>query len=163
MTKKEARVWAHLLGNRRASPEEVADKCDVGVAFVEGLIARIGTPEEVWRNEDSAPLPDTNPKTAYGEAKPKLSSTPFSALWDMGAVFELGAAKYGRFNWRAHEVSATVYFDAAMRHLSAWMDGEATDPESAQSHLAHVMACMAILIDAEKTGKLNDNRHESPD
>ena len=127
------------------------------------------TPEGVWRGRNEAlaetlvgdaTIPDTNPKTVHGEAKPKLSSTPFSAVWAMGSVFELGVVKYGRFNWRAHQVSATVYYDAALRHLSAWMDGETADPESGQSHLAHVMACMAIMIDAEKSGKLNDNRQE---
>jgi hypothetical protein len=55
-------------------------------------------------------------------------------------------------------VSSTVYYDAALRHLMAWFDGETIDPESGLSHLAHVMACCNILLDAEKNGKLNDNR-----
>jgi len=70
----------------------------------------------------------------------------------------MGAAKYGRFNWRQHMVSSTVYYDAAQRHLFAWFDGEDIDPESGLSHLAHVMACMNIILDAEKHSKLNDNR-----
>lgn len=102
--------------------------------------------------------PDGNPKTALGEAKPKISDTPTIGIREMGRVFTMGARKYGRFNWREHTVSSSVYYDAAFRHLSAWFDGENTDPESGLHHLAHVMACMTIIMDAEAHGKLNDNR-----
>jgi hypothetical protein len=115
-----------------------------------------------WEDEDllnlAAGYPDDNPKTALGEAKPKISSTPTIGIREMGKVFELGARKYGRYNWRLHNVSATVYYDAAWRHLSAWFDGENADPESGVSHLAHVMACMTILLDAEAHQTMNDNR-----
>lgn len=103
-------------------------------------------------------FPDDNPKTAFGEAKPKLSDTPTIGILQMGMVFTGGAAKYGRFNWRDHAVSSTVYYDAAQRHLMAWFNGEDFDLESGQSHLAHVMACCNIILDAENNGKLNDNR-----
>jgi hypothetical protein len=111
----------------------------------------------------AASYPDDNPKTALGEAKPKISSTPTIGIREMGKVFELGAKKYGRYNWRLHTVSATVYYDAAWRHLSAWFDGEDIDPESGVPHLAHVMACMTILLDAEQHGMLNDNRLTAED
>lgn len=114
-----------------------------------------------WEDEEIVYMsgyPDNNPKTAFGEAKPKMSDTPTTGLLQMGMVFTGGAAKYGRFNWRDHTVSATVYYDAAQRHLMAWFGGEGIDPESGVSHLAHVMACCNILLDAEKHGKLNDNR-----
>jgi hypothetical protein len=93
-----------------------------------------------------------------GEAKIKLSDTPTVGLQLMGQVHSNGAKKYGRFNWRNHRVSSTFYYDAAQRHLMAWFDGETIDPESGLPHLAHVMACCNILLDAEKNGKLNDNR-----
>jgi hypothetical protein len=51
-----------------------------------------------------------------------------------------------------------VYYDAAMRHLMAYFDGQDLDPESGLPHLAHVMACASILIDAKKNETLNDNR-----
>jgi hypothetical protein len=114
-----------------------------------------------WEDEEIVYMsgyPDDNPKTAFGEAKVKLSDTPTVGIQDMGKVFTGGAAKYGRFNWRDHAVSATVYYDAAQRHLMAWFKGEDIDPESGVSHLAHVMACCNILMDAENHGKLNDNR-----
>jgi hypothetical protein len=160
MSNKERRVWQYVLANRKATVREIAEACDVEPAFVAHLLSKIGTPEAVWRN---AGYPDNNPKTALGEAKPKISSTPTVGIREMGKVFELGAKKYGRYNWRLHQVSATVYYDAAWRHLSAWFDGEDRDPESGVSHLAHVMACMTILMDAEKHGMLNDNRLDAND
>ena len=73
-------------------------------------------------------------------------------------MFELGASKYGAFNWRDDEVSASVYYDAALRHMACYFDGQVNDEESGQPHLSHVMACCSILIDAEAHGKLNDDR-----
>lgn len=102
--------------------------------------------------------PDGNPKTVLGQAKPRMSDTPTQSLQMLGAVHTMGAAKYGSFNWREHNVSSTVYYDAAMRHLMAYFDGENLDAESGLPHLAHVMACASILIDADHHGSLNDNR-----
>jgi len=168
VTEKEQRVWAYLIKNRKAPVEEVARECSVDEAFVTSLINRIGTPEETWRDGISNTVPaggypDDNPKTPYGERKPKISSTPVRAIREMGEVFELGAKKYGRYNWRIHQVAATVYYDAAWRHLTAWFEGEDIDPESGVSHLAHAMACMAILLDAGHEGNLTDNRLDAAD
>ena len=102
--------------------------------------------------------PDDNPKTVLGEAKPKISDTPTIGIKQMGLVHTMGSQKYGRFNWREHTVSASVYYDAAWRHLSAWYEGEDLDPESGLPHQAHVMACMNILLDAAEHDRLNDNR-----
>lgn len=120
--------------------------------------------QKEWEDEEIAYVsshtgyPDDNPKTAYGEAKTKLSDTPTVGIQKMGRVFTGGAVKYGRFNWRDHKVSATVYYDAAQRHLMAWFNGEDIDPESGEPHLAHVMACCNILLDAAEKGMINDNR-----
>jgi len=105
------------------------------------------------------PLPDTNPKSRYGAKKPPLLSTvPATALLVEGQVMALGASKYGPFNWRSNSVAASVYVDAAIRHLLAWNSGQDNDPESGVSHLGHVRACMGILIDALETGNLIDDR-----
>lgn len=104
-------------------------------------------------------LPDTNPKTQYGIKKPALlSCVPASALLVEGQVMMLGARKYGPFNWRDNSVAASVYVDAAIRHMLAWNSGQDNDSESGVSHLGHVRACMGILIDALETGNLVDDR-----
>jgi hypothetical protein len=102
--------------------------------------------------------PDDNPKTQYGLTKPPMWVIPSAALIELGLAMQLGAKKYGAYNWRDKTVSASIYVDAAERHLRAWLDGEDRERESGASHLGHVMACCAILIDAHATGKLNDNR-----
>lgn len=105
-----------------------------------------------------AGAPDANPKTRYGLAKPGLSTTPTTALLMMGRVFDLGAKKYGAFNWRKDPVSASIYYDAMLRHSFQWYDGVNDDIESKMPHLAHTMACCGIILDAHAHGTLNDNR-----
>lgn len=100
----------------------------------------------------------TNPKDLIGDTKPQLHLVPSTALVRCAKVMELGAKKYGTYNWRGNKVRRTVYISAAMRHLAQDLDGEQTDPESLQTHLAHAMACCAILIDAMETGNLIDDR-----
>jgi len=100
-----------------------------------------------------------NPKTAAGARKPALFSViPTAALVHLGEVMKLGANKYGAFNWRETPVPAETYVDAIGRHLLSWQDGEDLDPESSMSHLAHIMASCAIIIDAMENGMLEDNR-----
>lgn len=70
-----------------------------------------------------------------------------------------GAMKYGRANWRATGVRASIYVDACKRHLHAWFEGEEFDPDSKLPHLSHAIACLAILIDAEACGRLIDDRN----
>jgi hypothetical protein len=99
-----------------------------------------------------------NPKDAVGATKPQLHLVPPSALIHMAKVFELGAKKYGPYNWRGNAVNMTVYISAAMRHLVSMLDGQTIDPESGEPHAAHVADCMAILMDAGDTGNLIDDR-----
>ncbi len=101
---------------------------------------------------------DTNPKTAFGAVKAPMGLIPVSALVHEAEVFRLGAKKYGPLNWRKNPVSASTYLDASFRHWALFLDGQDNDPESGASHLAHVRACMAILIDAKEHGTLIDDR-----
>jgi len=100
----------------------------------------------------------SNPKDAVGQLKPQLNLIPASAQILESVVMALGAEKYGPFNWRESAVRASIYVAAAMRHLLAWADGQNEDPESGVSHLAHVRACMGIVLDAQSLGKLEDDR-----
>lgn len=106
----------------------------------------------------SAPSLGSNPKDILGTAKPPLHLVPSTALVRTSMVMKLGAAKYGPYNWRENAVKGTVYVSAAERHLRSWLDGEDTDPESQQSHIAHMVACGMILLDAMDTGNLIDDR-----
>jgi hypothetical protein len=102
--------------------------------------------------------PDTNPKSRFGMAKPGIHAIPPVALLHCGRGMEDGEGKYGLFNWRENSVSAGVYYNAAFRHLAAWWDGEQFATDSGVHHLGHVMACCAIILDAEAGGNLIDDR-----
>lgn len=106
----------------------------------------------------SPPYPDGNPKTAVGAMKLPLDLVPPVAVQHLAAAFKDGATKYGPFNWRDQQVSSSVYYAAALRHLFAWLDGQDNAEDSGVHHLAHVMACCAIVLDAQSVGMLNDNR-----
>jgi Domain of unknown function (DUF5664) len=119
---------------------------------------------------------DGNPKTAMGMLKPDLSVVPPIAFLHLATAMMNGDVKYGAFNYRKDKVSSRVYVAAAMRHLLSYLDGEdfsqdtvdgafmfEQDPENNKPiavthHLAHVMACCAIVLDAEACGMLLDNR-----
>lgn len=156
----EERVWKYLIENQTATAQEVVLNCDVTEDYARRIIERIGTPVEVREAAKQAATgyPDDNPKTVYGEAKFRISDTPINSIRLLGLVHNNGAEKYGTLNWRKHTVSASVYYNAAWRHMAAWYEGDDLDPESGLPHLAHVMACMSIILDAEKFGKLNDDR-----
>lgn len=105
--------------------------------------------------------PDNNPKTVFGLAKLPMHSVPAAAIRSLAEALGDGVKKYGLFNWRSKKVSATVYYAAAMRHLTDWYDRtDANDeaPDSKIHHLKHAMACLAIILDTMGTELMNDDR-----
>jgi hypothetical protein len=100
----------------------------------------------------------TNPKDLIGSNKIPLHLFPETAIVYGAMAFLDGALKYGRANWRAAGVRASIYYDAAKRHLGKWFEGENIDEDSGLPHLAHALACVAILIDAIEADKLKDDR-----
>lgn len=102
---------------------------------------------------------DTNPKDAIGSSKPTLSTLPWPVLYEVGAAMLEGACKYRRHNYRIAGVRASIYFDAAMRHLVAWWEGEDMDPDSGVHHITKCIAGLVVLRDAMMQGMLaNDDR-----
>lgn len=107
-----------------------------------------------------------NPKDILGRAKVSLSKLPSIAIaWGAAAMMD-GARKYDAYNWRGNSVIASIYVDAAKRHLDLWFEGQREAEDSDVHHLGHAIACCAILLDAEATGNLDDDRqkgHEALD
>jgi hypothetical protein len=101
---------------------------------------------------------DTNPKDAIGSTKLPMHLIPGTAKAALATAFLEGALKYGKYNWRVAGVRASIYADAMERHLEMCKNGEDEDPHTKVPHLASVMACAAILIDAGICGKLTDDR-----
>lgn len=106
---------------------------------------------------------DTNPKDHAATTRVPLwlLSPVAKAYWACAQL--AGLIKYGAWNWRHAGVRASVYLSAAARHLDKWENGEERDPVDGTHHLANVMACCAILIDAQAAGKLLDDRPPSVD
>lgn len=103
--------------------------------------------------------PDGNPKSLQGAKKYSLRYLPLSANIAVNQAFENGAHKYGAANWREKGVACTVYVDAALRHIFQYFDGgQQNASDSGVHNLAHAMACLAIIIDAEANGSLTDDR-----
>lgn len=100
----------------------------------------------------------TNPKEKMGKAKPQLSAIPPVAILHLGQAMEDGKEKYGHMNWRESSISADTYYNAMLRHLFEWFDGQDHAEDSGRHHLAHIMASCAILLDAEASGTLVDDR-----
>lgn len=103
--------------------------------------------------------PVENPKEAAGRAKVPLHLCPPEAKRLMALALEDGAKKYGAWNWRDAGIQLTTYIGAMQRHLDAIADGEDVDFGSGLNHIAHILAGAAIVADAAKFGKLNDDRH----
>jgi hypothetical protein len=100
----------------------------------------------------------TNPKDRMGIAKMPISVIPGPLLGELGVALFEGARKYGRHNWRVAEALASVYYDAAGRHLLAWFEGEDIDPDSGLNHITKAIATLTVLRDAMIQDKWIDDR-----
>lgn len=114
--------------------------------------------------------PVTTPSTAlkYDSKKPRMELLSVPALIEISKVLTYGADKYtvgdvsGAHNWRKGFEWSRLY-GAALRHLTAHMDGDDTDPESGLSHLAHLGCCVMFLLEHEIDGLGTDDRYKSED
>ena len=100
----------------------------------------------------------TNPKDRIASNKLPLDLVPDTLSAYAALAFVEGAAKYGAYNWRVAGVRASVYRAALDRHLKSWWNGEDADPTTGVPHLASIIACAGILLDAGLAGKLTDDR-----
>ena len=101
---------------------------------------------------------DTNPKDACGIKKVPFSTVSVPVIAEVGLAMLEGALKYGRHNYRAVGVRASVYYDALIRHVGAWWEGEDIDPDSGLNHITKAIATLVVLRDAMIRNKLCDDR-----
>lgn len=100
----------------------------------------------------------TNPKDIIGIKKVPPSTLSIPVMLEMSLGMFEGARKYGRHNYRAMGVSATVYYDATMRHLMDWFEGEDIDPDSGLNHVTKAMTALLVLRDSMMKGNWTDDR-----
>jgi hypothetical protein len=83
----------------------------------------------------------------FDGGKPQYGLLPPLALKATVDILTFGAEKYEPDNWKYVPDSKRRYFDAMQRHMWAWKEGEANDPESGKHHLAHAMCCLMFLYE----------------
>ena len=113
------------------------------------------------RSKDNAKVKQigNDPKGEAGAKKDPMQCIPLNALAPIAHVMKLGSIKYGPSNWlNSDGVGLLTYKGAVLRHLAAIDRGEDIDPESGQSHWAHIAASCMIILDAEANGQLIDDR-----
>lgn len=105
---------------------------------------------------------DTNPKDAIASNRLPMSLVPGTLAAYASLAFLEGALKYGAFNWRDKGIRVSVYLDAMHRHLEKYKSGEDCDKFTGIPHLASIVACCGIILDADLCGKAKDDRNIAP-
>jgi hypothetical protein len=100
----------------------------------------------------------SNPKDAVGIRKVPYSTIPQGVISEVAVGMAEGAFKYGRHNYRSIGVRGSVYFDATMRHLVQWWEGEDIDPDSGLSHVSKAITSLVVLRDAMLRDLWTDDR-----
>ena len=100
---------------------------------------------------------ETQAGVKYDDKKAQWSLVPPDAMEDIVDVLTYGANKYSPDNWKRVENADTRYFNAAMRHLWAWRQGEQYDSESHKSHLAHAACCLMFLMAFDNEADKDDS------
>lgn len=108
--------------------------------------------------EEHLETKDTNPKDALGIRKAPMSTVSMPVLLELGVAMMEGGLKYGRHNYRVIGVRASVYYDALMRHMGAWWEGEDIDADSGVNHVTKAIATLVVLRDAMIQDKMVDDR-----
>lgn len=91
---------------------------------------------------------DTNPKDSIGSRKVCLHVVPFQVIAEIALGMTEGACKYGSYNYREAGVRFSVYYDATMRHLGAFNEGQDIDPHSQLHHITKALSSLVVLRDA---------------
>ena len=95
--------------------------------------------------------------TKYDQGKLRLELVPVEATESIAKAMTYGASKYGDWNW-SRGIAHSRLFGAALRHMWAYYRGEDIDKESGNSHLAHALASLAMLVASVENNLGEDDR-----
>ena len=89
---------------------------------------------------------EDNTAMRFNSNKPQLSYMLDAdiAMNGMCKVFEFGAKKYARSNWKKG-LPANEIMDSMLRHMQAYTNGEVLDQESGLPHIDHI-TCNAVFL-----------------
>jgi hypothetical protein len=83
--------------------------------------------------------------TKHDTGKDPWHLAPWDAFREVVRVLAFGATKYAPRNWE-NGIAYSRLYSAALRHLTAWHEGEDRDPETGISHLAHASCCVLFML-----------------
>lgn len=93
----------------------------------------------------------------FDSEKPRMELLSRVALEGCAQVLAFGSRKYAAHNWR-RGLAWSRLIGAALRHLTAIMDGEDIDPESGLPHVDHLACCVMFLSEYQKKNLGTDDR-----
>ena len=82
----------------------------------------------------------------YDSGKLKYHLVPSESIQAIAEIMTYGAEKYCENSWQGLDDFENRYYDALMRHLEAWRQGEKIDKESGKLHLAHAATNAIFLL-----------------
>lgn len=153
MTYDPSETFPHWVGDEEftwtGATDDVFYACPIGspIAIANGYLS-----------DDEPEVKATNPKDRVGVKKVPMSGMPINVLLECGLVKLHGDMKYGAYNWRDAGVRGSVYYDACIRHLAAWMEGEDLDPDSGVHHISHAITGLCVLRDSIIQENWTDDR-----
>lgn len=89
-------------------------------------------------------------KSDFG--KDRFDLLPVGPVRWVVKVLTRGAEKYAVDNWQLVPDARRRYYAAALRHITAWWEGERSDPEWGLPHLAHACCCLLFLLWLDDNG-----------
>ena len=91
-------------------------------------------------------VPGPTEAIKHDQGKRDWALLPWDSVEEVVKVLEFGASKYAKHNWQQGEgFKYSRSFNALMRHMRAFMNGEDNDPETDISHLAHAMCNLMFM------------------
>jgi len=92
-------------------------------------------------------------KTQQG--KPEMAFLPWREIEEVAKVENHGAKKYARYNWQ--KAKPEDYLNAALRHISARLQGHFTDDRgknpSGRPHLAHAICDLLFVMGIDRKNR----------
>lgn len=97
----------------------------------------------------------------YDKNKLPMHLVAWDCIRRLARILQVGAKKYAPRNWETGMAWSRPY-DAAMRHLTDWWNGEDLDPDSGENHLDHAFCNIMFLMRYARSCPELDDRPKPP-
>lgn len=141
--------WVCEVHTRAEAEEKFVFVPQVHNFWLDKNEVRHEVPKEVRHTSDTG--------AQKGRKLARFSLIPWDALHLVAEHFGRGAAKYEDRNWEGGYPWSWSY-DALMRHLTAWWQGEDRDAETGSLHIVAVAWHALVLVAFQIRGKGTDDR-----